>query len=382
MTPEYTKQNACGICNSKDRQFAAAYGKVPLAGDFPKTPNDINRYPLNIMRCRSCNLVQTDSLIDPVKLFRNYRYASSYGLKQHFQDVAEMLVTRFQLNELSNVVEIGSNDGVLQLPLKERGILAIGIDPACNIVQRAKDLGCYTIPDFFNLPAAKRHFIQHGTDLVLCNNCFAHIADIPNVVEGIKFILKPHGYFVFEVAYVRDIVESLQFDNVYHEHIYYWSVTALHNMFSRYGMTIVNVEEIPVHSGSIRVTVDNAEIEIPTKVKKYLQLEKDLGMLEDKYYEVFASRAQQAVDAIRDYVKDAKEQGKVVVGYGASGRANMLANLAKLDKTQVQFICDESPERQGRYLAGLDIPIVGPERLGDEVDIVIVFAWNFAEKTI
>jgi hypothetical protein len=381
MSEVYKKRTHCAICGNTALHVILDYGQVPLAGYFPSEQEKEKEelFPLNVLFCDKCTLVQTDSIIDADKLFRDYRYMSSIGLQKHFDNVARILVDRFNLQTNSNVVEIGSNDGVLQKPLRDLGLLrVVGFEPARNIAEVARQKGCVTIVDYFNLENAKRYLKENSEDLIVSNNCFAHIDNIKSIV--VKFLLKPEGHFVIEVSYLKDLIEKLQYDNIYHEHIYYYSLTALKNLFDQFGMTVVNYDMIPIHSGSIRVTVKNSIESLNPKVKSLLEQEASMGITSLEWFKEFTQRVNVHRKMVKDILIRMKSCGIKVAGYGASGRANMVCNACDLGPDLIQFIVDESPERAGRYIAGKKIPIVLPAELeNSEVEIVVVFAWNFYE---
>lgn len=382
MKQEHTKREKCAICGNTHLETIMEYGKVPLAGDFP-TKNELTierKYNMDLQFCPQCSLLQTDSVIDADVLFKDYRYMSSIGLSKHFTEVANYLKETFSLTPESKIVEIGSNDGVLLKPLQDLGLYPIGIEPAVNISQIAKSKGCAVINDFFNEINGLKYFGGSLTDLVVSNNCFAHIDDIHSIVRGINKILKKDGHFVFEVHYVKNLIDGFQVDNIYHEHLYYYSLTALNNLFKQYGMTIVNYDEIPIHAGSIRVTVLNDKFEIPTKVQERLNLEESIGLTKLEYFKNFAVDIKTHITTIREELLKLKEQGFIISSFGASGRATMLANMANLTSDIIEYCVDESPERCGRYIAGVHIPIVSKEHLlANKPDYIVIFAWNFAK---
>lgn len=381
MSEVYKKRSACAICGNTELDTILNYGQVPLAGYFP-SKDEIDReelFPLCVVFCSKCYLVQTDSIIDADKLFRDYRYMSSIGLQKHFDGVAKMLVERFNLNRFSGVVEIGSNDGVLLKPLIDLGVKhAIGFEPAVNISKVAESRGCAVINDYFNYEKAQEYLIEGTETLIVSNNCFAHIDDIKSIVRGVKFALKDGGHFVIEVSYLKDLIEKLQYDNIYHEHIYYYSLNALKNLFDQFDMTIVDYEMIPIHSGSIRVFIKNAKEPLNEKVQAMLNGEKSMGLTSLDYFKEFNETVVNHISVVRNVVLGLKTNKSKIIGYGASGRANMLCNAAGLTPDLVDFIVDESPERAGRFIAGTKIPIVNRDALdSNSVDHVIVFAWNF-----
>tara|TARA_R100000030_G_scaffold51348_2_gene38659 strand:+ start:48 stop:1310 length:1263 start_codon:yes stop_codon:yes gene_type:complete len=385
----YKKRKYCAGCDETDFLSVLGLGKVPLAGVFPlkEELENENKYPLNLLFCKKCSLVQTDSFIEPQILFEDYRYISSVGLSNHFKDVAYGLDEKYGVEGL-NILEIGCNDGVLLEPLSQLGANVEGVDPAKNIVKLAVDKGLNVYDEYFNDETFGGEEFKSKYDLVLSNNTFAHIPDIQSVVRGIKHVLKPGGDFVFEVHYLQSLIDGKQWDNIYHEHIYYHSITGLDNLFQKYGMTVVDFEEIPIHSGSIRVTVTKkssyTSIWYPNKSQKVLdriELEsKTIANVE--YLRSYGEDVRNHINSFNDTIKEL-QKNHTIAGYGASGRANMFCNLTDLNSNIVKFIVDESPERCGRYIANTDIPIVDVETLkNSDVDLLIIFAWNYSKMII
>jgi len=375
----YQKRTNCSACDGTDFQTILDLGVVPLAGYFPN-PLEVgkeSKYPLKLVVCKKCKLVQTDSMINPKLLFEDYRYLSSVGLSKHFENVAKILDDKYDVKD-KDILEIGCNDGVLLKPLCDLGAKAVGIDPATNVVKVAREKGLNVHNGYFSYDNHK--LFEKKFDLVLSNNTFAHIIDIQDSVKGINHVLKPDGNFIFEVHYLKSLIEGNQWDNIYHEHIYYYSITALHNMFKRYGMTIIDFEEIPIHSGSIRVTVKNSETDIPKKITDRIKLESDTIC----NLEYLGQYSEDVKKHISDFNKTLDSlKGKKIGGYGASGRANMFCNVTNLTKDNVDFIVDESPERCGRYIANKEIPIVDIDVLKySDVDLLIIFAWNYSKMII
>jgi SAM-dependent methyltransferase len=376
----YQKRNRCAVCDNKNLQEILNLNDVPLAGYFPTENqlNDRSAYPLRLLFCDDCKLVQTDSVINPDILFKDYRYLSSVGLLNHFKNLAKILDDKFQIKN-KKILEIGCNDGVLLEPLSKLGADVVGVDPASNVVKLARNKGLNVIEDYFNYENFKEH--KNKYDLVLANNSFAHIIDIKSIVKGISHILKSDGYFVFEVHYLKSLVDENQWDNIYHEHIYYYSISALNNFFTKYGMTVVDFEEIPIHAGSIRVTVLNDNIDTPDKVFQRL-LEEHSSIGNSNYMLDFTKKVNNHIENFKNQINKLSKDYSIA-GYGASGRANMFCNLTGLDENVVQFIVDESPERCGRYIANTKIPIVDVDTLkNSDVDIIIIFAWNYSKMII
>ena len=379
----YKKREYCAGCDGSDFLNVLSLGEVPLTGVFPlkEELENESKYPLNLLFCKKCSLVQTDSFIEPQILFEDYRYLSSVGLSNHFREVAYNLDKKYDVEGL-NILEIGCNDGVLLEPLNSLGANVEGVDPAKNIVKLATEKGLSVIEEYFNDETFGGWEFENNYDLVLSNNTFAHIPDIQSVVRGIKHVLKPDGDFIFEVHYLQSLIDGKQWDNIYHEHIFYHSITGLNNLFNKYDMTLIDFEEIPIHSGSIRVTVTNSKRNHPPqKVLDRIELEsKTIANVE-----YLRSYGEDVRNHITNFIIQSEElkENHTIAGYGASGRANMFCNLTDLNSDIVKFIVDESPERCGRYIANTDIPIVDVETLkNSDVDLLIIFAWNYSKMII
>jgi len=378
----YQKRETCASCGNSDFETILDLGIVPLAGYFPTKEqlNDESKYPLSLLVCNDCKLVQTDSVINPKLLFEDYRYLSSVGLSNHFDNVANILNKRYDVKD-KHILEIGCNDGVLLEPLQKLGAIAVGVDPAVNVVKLATDKGLKVYNDYFNDDTFGVDEFKSKYDLVISNNTFAHIIDVQSVIRGVNHVLKPDGDFIFEVHYLNNLIDEKQWDNVYHEHIFYYSITALKNMFQKHNMTLVDFEEIPIHAGSIRVTVRNTNTVIPRKISDRIELESktiaDVG-----YLKKYGNGVNQHISEFNDRIKELSKE-YTIGGYGASGRANMFCNLTNLNQDIVKFIVDESPERCGRYIANTEIPIVDVETLkNSDTDLLIIFAWNYSKMII
>lgn len=348
------------------------YGNVTLAGHFPKKPEQM-RFPLSLMVCSSCFLVQTDSTISPDILFKDYRYMSSVGLGKYFEGLATLISNDFP-DRNTKIVEIGSNDGALLLPLMKLGYSPVGFEPSKNISSVAKMKGCNVIVDYFNFKTVQKHLEPSSIDVVVACNCLAHIPNINDIVDSISYCLKDGGKLVMEVHYGRNIFESAQFDNVYHEHNYYYTLASLEPLFSKYNMFLSDVEDVPVHAGSIRVEFIKGKKNKSARAWSKLKEEIAAGVMSIDYYMSFNSMTSKKLHDIRTAITSKTSR---VIGYGASGRANVLCDMLKLDRKTIYHIVDESPERAGRYIQ--DIPIVFPHNAVKDGDTVIIFAWNYTK---
>jgi len=377
----YKLKTECSACGGEALDHIMDYGDLPLAGDFPQKRglDSVETYPLALLFCPKCKLVQASGSIKPEVLFKDYRYLSSVGLGKYFQDTANYLTKVLGLTPHHRIVEIGSNDGAFLVPMMELGLSIIGFEPSDNVSKVAVGRGCNIKNDYFSFKIARRHFMQGSVDAMFAANCLAHIDKINDVVQGMNYCLKDGGVAVIEVHNVKSLVEEMQYDFVYHEHAFYYSVTSLMNLFARHGMTVVNYEEIPIHSGSLRVFVYNGRIGVPEKIHDRVMVENktvaDLG-----YFRSFTERACSHRRSLITLLNDIKYQNKKIIGYGASGRGNTLCNFCNINTSLVDYIVDESKERQNRYIPIQNIPIKEKKHFDNDkdVDYVLVFAWNFS----
>ena len=373
-----TNREKCAGCDSDNFSIIYNFGEIPLAGSFPLEAdrNDIKKYPLSIVMCNDCKLVQTDTLIEPKILFKDYRYISSVGMQKHFNSYADWLVSKAGVKPINSVLEFGCNDGPLLDALRSRGIHnTIGIDPATNIVKLGRKKGLDIENDFFNSEFVVDNRWENKFDYILASNTFAHITDINSVVKGVKQSLKKDGKFIFEVQYLVDLVDKFQFDFMYHEHLYYYTVTSLTHLLSKHGLKIIDVERVPIHSGSIRVTATkDFNVKVNPKVSKFIEMEKGYNDLSN-----FSNSIEISLQGLKTFLKNNSD--KKIIGYGASGRANVVVGTLDLDSTDVDYIIDESPERYNRYTSNGKIPIYPPSQI-DKADYILIFAWNFADMII
>ena len=363
-------------------------GYMPHAGDF-LTAKEVGKefyYPLRIYFCRDCSLVQNLDVISPMKLFKQYHYLSSISLTDHFQKYAMEIKRRF-LNKDSFVIEIGSNDGVLLSPLEKIGIKTIGVDPASNVAKIAKKRGVRTIVDFFGDKVAEKILKENGkADVIMANNVLAHIDNMDDVFRGIVKLLKPDGVLIFEVHYLPDLLNKMQYDFFYSEHLSYYSLAALVPFLSKFCLKIFDVKKVLTHSGSIRVYVEfkkSGKERISKNVEKLRKQELRLGTFSEKKLKLFVNNVYKHRKLMRSLLAKIKEDNKRIIGYGAAGRANTLLNFCEINTDTLDYIVDDSPERQGKYTPGTHIPIVSPDIFRkDSVNYVLLLAWNYKKQII
>ncbi len=368
-----------------------SFGEMPLANallgeadlDRPEP-----RFPLELVFCESCALLQITESVDPEALFGEYAYFSSYSttMLAHAAALVERLIRDRGLDGDSFAIEIASNDGYLLQHYVQAGVPALGIDPARNVVGTAAERGVETICAFFDEKLAGEVAAGGRLASVLhANNVLAHVPDVNGVVVGIATVLAPDGVAVVETPYVRDLVERTEFDTVYHEHLFYYSLTALDLLFARNGLRIVDVERIDIHGGSLRVFAvgaDSAEEPRPA-VRELLDEEERLGIPEASYFEDFAARVEALRGELLEVLHGLKSQGHRVAAYGAAAKGATLLNAVGIGTDVLDFVADRSEHKQGLYMPGVRLPIVAPERLLEAMpDDVLLLAWNFADEIL
>lgn len=405
-----THKTACRICREANLSKVLSFGPTPLANAFldardARAPE--LSFPLDAYLCRGCGLLQLLDVVSPEVLFRDYVYVSSTSpaFVAHFEQFAEQAFRRFALTRDSLVVDIGSNDGILLRPFRERGARVLGIEPDRSIARLAKKSGVRTHVGFFSPALADKLARAEGrADLVTATNVFAHIDDIHAVARGVKRLLKKNGVFMIEVPYLADFLEKNLFDTVYHEHLSYFSVSALAEFFKRVGMRIIAVERVQTHGGSLRVfaqkrrvtqmrtqihssstakltTGRGVEEKVSDAVKKFLLREKKLGLHKGKVYRDYALRIEKNRAKLLALLAGLREKGKRIAGYGAPAKGNTLLNYFSIGSDLIEYIVDDSPHKQGKYTPGKRIPVVSLEWLrGDPPDYLLVLAWNFADS--
>ncbi len=384
----------CAFCGSQKLSEVIDFGEVALAGGFLKKEEIAHekKYPLTIVFCENCFAVQVRDHIDPSILFKTDFYFSSAikTLRDHFSNYAAEVVDRFLPEPKGAVtVEFGSNDGVLLRPLAEHGVgTVIGVDPAENIVDSINNDQLVLVNDFFNVSVAESIVKKYGgVDIVMANNVFAHITDINGTTEAVQKVLKDDGVFVFEVHYLGKIIEEMQYDFIYHEHIYYYSLLALENHLARHGMIIFDIKQIPIHGGSFRYYAakkgSRHAQNISVSVKALHNKEKELGYDKPETYREFASKVKEKKNELMKIVSDIKKQGLSIVGYGASGRANTIIQYCGINNDHLDFIIDDAPAKKGMYTPGSHLEIRDNTALKEnKPDYILLFAWAFYEEII
>lgn len=379
----YVHHDECRFCQSKDLYPFLQFGEVPLAGGFLKKESfdDESFYPLDVVFCRKCALVQVDNAVPAEVLFKNYFYFSSAigTLVTHFKELADEVAAR----KPRLVVEIGCNDGVFLKPLIAKGVRAVGVDPATNVVKSSGLSEREIVNDCFTEKVARRIREQDGpADAIVSSFSFAHIDDMVDVMNGVKALLADDGIFIFEVYYLGIVLDEMQYDMIYHEHMSYYSLIALRNFFERFGLEIYDCKKIALRAGTIRFYARKKTGKPPTEaVTDLLAYEKARGIDKAETYTNFGEKVAKTKRDLMRLLDDLKRQKKSIIGYGASGRATTIMTYCGIDTRYLDYVVDDAPAKHGFYTPGTHVAIK-PWSATEAArpDYVLCFAWSFIEE--
>ena len=345
-------------------------------------------YPLRVLVCEQCWLVQTQDFADAHELFDgDYAYFSSFSSTwvEHARRYVDGMTARLSLGGSSMVVEVASNDGYLLQHAKARGIPCLGIEPTASTAAAARAKGIEVVEEFFGEALGRRLASEgHAADLTAANNVLAHVPDINNFLRGFTAILKPAGVATFEFPHLLRLLDGLQFDTIYHEHFSYLSMLAVDRMMRAAGLDPFAVEELPTHGGSLRVFAQRADTRArgaDGSVDALLARERAAGLASAAPYAGFQAKAERIRDDLVTYLIEAKRDGRMVAGYGAAAKGNTLLNFAGVRPDLLRYVVDRNPAKQGKFMPGSRIPIVGPDRLVEErPDDLLVLPWNLFDE--
>jgi SAM-dependent methyltransferase len=381
---------ACRFCSSPLREVFADLGTTPLANSYvsaarlAKTPEE--SYPLVARLCTECLLVQVEDVVPPSAIFSDYAYFSSYSTAwvEHARIYAGAMRKRFGLGPKSKVVEIASNDGYLLKHFVAAGIPVLGVEPAANVAAVAVANNVPTEVAFFGLDTAERLAkAGHGADLMAANNVLAHVPDLNGFVAGFKRLLKPQGVATFEFPHLLRLIAQVQFDTIYHEHFSYFSLLTAERVFTRHGLRVFDVEELPTHGGSLRLFVghEGAGQKEGPGLFAVRAAESSARLGEPASYRGFQARVERVRDGFLKFLDGEKRQGRQIAGYGAAAKGNTLLNYCRVGTDRIAYVVDRNPHKQGLLLPGSHLPIFGPEKVFEtKPDDLVILPWNVADE--
>jgi len=383
----------CRICNNELVEAFLSLGNSPLSNAY-LSKDDLNQmeayYPLDVYVCGKCFLVQVEEVKSAKDIFSSdYAYFSSFSESwlQHCKNYTQMMIERFGLNKDSFVVEIASNDGYLLQYFKQHNIPILGIEPAVNAAQAAIKKGIPTDIKFFNTSYARK-MRKNGklADLIIGNNVLAHNPNLNDFVEGLRIPLKSVGIITMEFPHLLRLIEENQFDTIYHEHFSYFSFHAVEKLFASHNLVIFDVEEIPTHGGSLRIYAKHKGDKSKTVtncVEDLLKKEEAFGLFDLKTYYNFGKKVEVTKRKLLQFLIQAKNEGKRIVGYGAPAKGNTLLNYCGIRTDFLDYTVDLSPYKQNKYLPGTHIPIKHPNKIKEnKPDYVLILPWNIKDEII
>ncbi|TAN34578.1 class I SAM-dependent methyltransferase [bacterium] len=378
----------CRSCGATQMERVLSLGRTPLANALLKV-DEIARpeptFPLELVFCPDCALVQITETVPPEQLFSHYLYLSSFSdtMLKHSEELVRQLIEQRSLDANGLVIEVASNDGYLLQFYKQAGVPVLGIEPAANVAKVAEDRGIPTLVHFFGRELAQE--LRDGgrrADVIHANNVLAHVADLNGFVAGLAMALKDDGVAVIEVPHLKPMIERLEFDTIYHEHLCYYSLTALQPLFRRHGLEIVDVHEIPLHGGSLQVHAALSG-RLSDRVCRLLEEERQAGVGGREFYRDFGDKVRSLKKDLVAKLDALKSSGSRIAAYGASAKGATLLNYCGIGRETIDFVADRSTVKQGLYTPGTHLLVKSPEALVQErPDHVLLLTWNFADEIL
>lgn len=382
------RRSDCRLCNGTNVESVLKMVPTPIGDAYLSDVNNQETYPVELFLCNDCGHAQLLDVLNPEKIYLDYIYktSDSLGLVNHFKDTVTSILNKTKPEEGSLIVDIGSNDGSFLSFFKERGMNVLGVEPAKEVGKLAVQKGIDIKNTFFSLDVAKDIKESKGTaKIITSNNTFANIDDLNSFMVGVKELLDEEGVFVFETGYVLDLLQKKIFDNIYHEHLSYFSVKPLKLFFEKYGMKLIDVERISPKGGSLRCFVKKQgnDLVISESVENLIKLETELGIHKSEIFNKLGEKITDISNKLRNCLRDLKNKGKVIAGYGASvGVTTVLYNF-NINNNLIDFLVDDNIKRQGTYSPGLHIPVKSSKELyNTDVDYVVILAWMYSDPIV
>jgi len=378
-----TYKTSCRSCGNLHLERCVSLGTSPLANNLvDSTDEQVVTHPLEMNYCPKCHNCQLSVVVPPEEMFDNYLYVSSTSSKfvKHFEDAAEKYIQEFNLDENSLVVDVGSNDGIALSTFKDNGIKVLGIDPAKNIAKIANEKGIRTYAGYFTKDVVQEMIKDHGrANIVTASNVFAHSDELYNMALNAFDFLTEDGTFIVEVQYLLSTIEDLTFDNIYHEHTNYWSVTSINNFFDNMGLCVYKVKYVDTHGGSIRVYVKRkGKCIVDSSVKEYLLREEDCGILNLSTYKNFGKEVYRMKSNVRKNIDKLKEKYSKIIGYAAPAKATTALNFFGIDNNDIEYVIEDNELKHNKFIPCVNIPIKNKNYCTENTpDAIIVLAWNF-----
>ena len=381
------KIDSCRVCSNKNIVEFLDLGEQPPANSLIKNADEDEKlYPLSLSWCPECNLVQLNHTVDPKELFSNYFWVTSTSkvAVEHSKNFYNEIINRTKNLHNGYVLEVASNDGTFLLPFVENKYKVLGVDPAQNIVEMANSKGVPTICRFFGEKAANEIIKEKGkADVIIARNVLPHVANLHDLVRGLQICLKDEGVLAIEFHYAKEIIEGLHYDSIYHEHLCYFTLKSIENLLKRDNLFVYDLKESPISGGSLILYIKKSEGEISSKLKQYRRLEEKNKINNLSSWKDFSDKVQAHRKKILDILKDVKNTGGNIVGYGASARSSTMLNYCGINKDQISIIADQNELKHDHYTAGTHIPISSPSSvMKQKPDYVFILAWNFKDEII
>lgn len=377
----------CRSCGNENLLPTISLGMSPLANNLISEGEVAEQYPLEMLFCPHCYNCQLSYVVPAGKMFDNYLYVSSTSkvFREHFERAATYYIEQFSLNDQSLVLDIGSNDGVFLKPLIDRGIRAVGVEPATNVALIANSNQLPTINGYFNEETAKAVYNDYGSpDIITASNVFAHADDLDGITRNVFSLLKTNGTFIIEVQYLMDTMRDLTFDNIYHEHTNYWTVSSLCNFFNFRGLHVTHVEHIDTHGGSIRCYIKRYADGMDDSVEQFIKDEMAAGVADHGTYTLFGQRVEELRATVRRNMTLLKERFPVICAYGSPAKATTALNYYGITHRDIQYTIEDNLMKASKFIPGVNIPIVSRRSsiVFNTPDLCIVLAWNFFDSIV